>query len=162
LQGGANAYGGANFRAKLVGNAADQENLRALVTELPRGKDRWAGFQKLLDVMEATGRAPVKGSDTAFNQAIQREASGAGSVASRALEQGSQAGLGMKRAISDKWMQYRMGKNTEELAALLTDPDAMQLLVNLAKSRAESGSAQMISLRLLYMAERATAAEPSR
>lgn len=155
LQGGANAYGGANFRSKLIGNSADERNLKALVTNLPQGAQRWRGFEKLMEVMEATGRAPRKGSDTAFNQAIQKNMSGAGAPLSRAFEETSQIGLGLRQAISDKWMGYRMGRNTAELADLLTDPAAAPLLAELARSPANSARGNTIALRLLYMTDRA-------
>jgi hypothetical protein len=157
LQGGPNPYGGANFRAILVGNAADEANLRALVSNLPKGAQRWTGFNKFLEVMEATGKAPVKGSDTAFNTVGQKALGEAGGLVSRAFEQTSQAGLGVKRAISDRWLAYRMGQNTTELANLLTDPVAASTLAELARSPANSARAQTLTLRLLYMSDRAAA-----
>jgi hypothetical protein len=67
LKSGPDQYGGAGFRTALVGDPASARNIQAVVTQLPQGQQRWAGFKRFLDVMEATGWKPAKGSDTAFN-----------------------------------------------------------------------------------------------
>jgi hypothetical protein len=155
LKSGPDQYGGAGFRAALVGDPASMRNVEALVTSLPQGQQRWTGFQRFLDVMEATGFKPVKGSDTAFNQAIQTELKSARGPISAAIEEASKGGLGLKQAISDRWARYRMGQNTSELAWMLTDRQAAPLLRQLASAPVGSNRAAGIALRLTYLGERA-------
>lgn len=152
LSTGANQYGAAGFRAALVGDPASMNNLRAMVTQLPQGQARWAGFQRFLDVAEATGYRPVKGSDTAFNQAVQAELKSARGPIGAAIEEASKGGLGLKQAVTDMWARYRLGQNTGELARMLTDPQAAPLLRALARAPVNSTKAQAITLRLGILA----------
>ncbi len=64
-------YGGAGFASAVRGNPQQRQNLEAVVRALPEGETIWKGLDRLLTTMEATGYRPQKGSDTAFNQAIQ-------------------------------------------------------------------------------------------
>lgn len=155
LKSGPDQYGGAGFRAALVGDPASARNLEAVVSALPNGAQRWQGFQRFLDVMEATGYKPVKGSDTAFNQAIQKELQSARGPVGMAIEEASKGGLGLKKTIEERWARYRMGGNSGELARLLTDPRMAPLLRQLAQEPTGSGRAQYLALRLTFMAERA-------
>lgn len=65
-----NAFGGAKFRAQIMGNREQAANLEALV-KASGGDQAWAGFNRLMDVFEAQGTRMAPGSNTAFNaQAI--------------------------------------------------------------------------------------------
>src|SRR4051812_30867766 len=64
---GANQFGGAKFAAVVAGNGQQPTNLEAAVRALPNGDQRWDGFRRFLDTMEAIG------SMTAFNTEIQKE-----------------------------------------------------------------------------------------
>ena len=75
LKQGPDVYGGAGFRAALIGEPGKASNLRAALTELPNGARRLKGFDRFMDVLEATGYRPQTGSATDFNRAI-REARG--------------------------------------------------------------------------------------
>ena len=55
LQTGPNQAGGAKFRAALVGDSQQAANLEAAISALPNGRQRWDGFNRLLDMLEATG-----------------------------------------------------------------------------------------------------------
>jgi hypothetical protein len=170
LQGGANVYGGANFFKKVAGDGASMRNLEAMVTQLPDGANRWAGFQRFLDVMQATGYKAPKGSDTAFNLGIKEQMgqpgliagaveAGAGAAAGAAVGggAGSAAGgaMGVRRALSDRLAQWRMANGGDQVAWMLTSREAAPLLRQLANAPAGSNSAIGLSLRLSYVAERA-------
>lgn len=153
LKAGPDQYGGAGFRAQLVGDPASMRNVQAVITQLPQGHQRWAGFNRFLDVMEATGYKPAKGSDTAFNQAIQEQLKTQKSIAGAITETVTSGGLNIKQAISDGWARFRSGNTTEKLATMLTDPEAIPLLRQLARTPVGSARAQGLAVRLTYIAE---------
>lgn len=169
LQGGANVYGGANFFKQIAGDGASMRNLEAMVTQLPQGQQRWQGFQRFLDVMQATGYKAPKGSDTAFNIAIERQMSqpgvvagaveaGAGAVAGAAIGGGAGSAAGTvaatKRALSDRLAQFRMANGGDQVAWMLTSPEAAPLLRQLANAPAGGNRAIGLALRLSYVSER--------
>lgn len=171
LQGGANVYGGANFFKKIAGDDASLRNLEAMVTQLPMGQQRWGGFRNFLDAMQATGYKAVKGSDTAFNQATQQQLREGGLIG-KALETAAGAGAGgavgggvggaggaviaARRALSDRLANWRMANGGEQIAWMLTSPEAAPLLRRLSQVQPGSSQAIGLSLRLSYIAERAT------
>lgn len=162
LQGGANPYGGANFRAALIGTPAQEANLKAMVTALPRGDIRWQGLQKFLDIAEATGFKPQKGSDTAFNAVIQDSFKETGVFRGMA-EGATQAALGgsigrfsgLRRAFMDRIDRYKMGKNVEEFANLLTNTRNLRRWNDLVKAPEGSNKALAAAFRLLYIGQKA-------
>lgn len=131
LRTGQNSFGGANFAATLMGNQQQARTLEAAVRALPDGDARWEGFQKLIEVLQATGRRQVAGSQTAFNTVIQEElrrpAASLGNLATLALAPG-RAGTAVRAWYDD----LRFGKNTEALARIITDPNTGALLARIA------------------------------
>lgn len=148
LQGGDNQFGGAKFAATVAGNKQQRENLKTLVTE-SAGIQAWNGFEKMLDVMEAQGKRQPMGSATAFNQMIQEEF--------------KQGGLGQAGAlvtkpsrISTAYDEYRMGKNAQLLAKLLTDPDGINKLKEISNTAPNSAKTRLLVNSLLggYIAQK--------
>jgi hypothetical protein len=68
--GGSNAAGGAKFAAKIIGNAQQEMNLQAAVMALPGGPQRWQGFKRLMEVLQATGKRQPPNSATEFNRRL--------------------------------------------------------------------------------------------
>jgi hypothetical protein len=94
LQSGANQMGGAKFRAVLVGNPQQAANFEAAVRALPYGDQRLAGFNRFLDVMEATGTRQNIGSKTAYNAEFLK---GAARAASWRSAKGAANPIGSRR-----------------------------------------------------------------
>lgn len=169
LQGGANVYGGAKFFQRIAGDEASLRNLEAMVSNLPNGAQRWAGFHRFLDVVQATSYKAQKGSDTAFNQAIQQQMREGGAVAG-ALEGGAGAAagavfgggggsaagglMGIRRALSDRLMRWRMDRSSDQVAWMLTSREAAPILRQLANAPAGGRRAATLALRLTYLGER--------
>lgn len=180
-KGVASQYGGAGFASAIRGNAQQRHNLEAVMRALPDGEMRWAGLDRLLTTLEATGYRPAKGSDTAFNHAIQKEFQSGKTHVSQAVSdavtgmvagaaaggvKGGIAGLavGAKHGIGDAMMRTRMLASGEAVARLMFDPKALPDLRALAKSPAGSKNAELFTTRLLSLANAGAvpAREPAR
>jgi len=130
LRTGPNQFGGANFAAALIGNPQQARTLEAAVRALPDGDGRWEGFSRLMEVLQATGRRQVAGSQTAFNQVIQEElrrGRGLGNLATLAASP-TEALSSIRAWYND----LRLGRNTEALARIITDPNTGALLARIA------------------------------
>jgi hypothetical protein len=123
LQGGLNQFGGANFKAQLTGNAQQAENLAAAIRALPNGDAILPGFDRMLEIMGATGQRQRIGSQTAFNQELQASLK-SGSVIGEAATLAAGGGLRLPARIQEAFQRWNLGRNTDELARLLTDPQA--------------------------------------
>ncbi len=145
---GPNQFGGAKFAAVVAGNGQQAQNLEAAVRALPNGAARWQGFRRFLDVMEATGQRPQQGSATAFNTEIQREMKQGGLV-QEGLAAAKTGGMSMLRRFQDYRETMNLGRNTEQIARILTDPQSGRLLERLAV--APHSQAPVLALRLSYM-----------
>ena len=153
LQSGENQYGGATFRAKLIGNPQQKKNLEAAINALPGGADINKGMDILMDVMGATGKRQRIGSQTAFNADIQdRLKSGLLSKEAASILMG--AGVKWPTAVWDRLRLWNLGHNTEEIARLLTDPEAAAEFKALANAPTSSARAARALARLTYLAER--------
>ncbi|MFK5600260.1 hypothetical protein ACFZ8E_25155 [Methylobacterium sp. HMF5984] len=169
VKGIAAQYGGAGFASAVRGNPQQRHNLEAVLRVLPDGEMRAAAVDRLLTTLEATGYRPQKGSDTAFNQAIQKQlasgntpvgqaitsaASGAAAGASVGGFSGALGGgvVGLKHGISDAMTHARMMGNGEAVARLIYDPKALPDLRALSKSPPGSKNAELFTARLLRLA----------
>lgn len=150
LASGANQFGGAKFASIVAGNGQQARNLEAAVRALPNGDQRWDGFRRFLDVMEATGKRPQTGSATAFNQEIQRELK-QGGIAGEAATAVKTGGLSLVKRFTEFREQLNAGRNSTQIANLLTRPDAARILGQLAETPEGAARAQILALRLSYM-----------
>jgi hypothetical protein len=157
LQSGANQAGGAKFRAALVGNRQQAENLEAAVRALPHGDQVWTGFNRLLDVLEATGTRQNVGSRTAYNAASLKDQATSGIVGETAKGFANPFGRGAQ-FIADRYERYRLGANLNELADILTRPDAVNQLRAIARMPVGGGQARNTTIRLLTAANTETQA----
>jgi hypothetical protein len=164
----ASQYGGAGFASAIRGNAQQRHNLEAVMRALPEGETRWAALDKLLTTLEATGYRPSKGSDTAFNAAIQERLKSGTPVAAAisdavtgAVAGGTAAGplgaaagglVGVRRAAANVLGDRARDLNNAAIARIFTDPQAVPDLRALAKSAPGSKNAELFTHRLLTLA----------
>lgn len=127
LQGGPSEFAGAAARAKIYGDRQMRRNVRAALSELPNGNHLATGFERLMEVFQATGRRQRIGSQTAFNQEYQKSLQGG-----RLL---GEATTGARRALRERYQQWRLGRNMDDLARLFTDQGAQQRLIELSRMR---------------------------
>lgn len=154
LQSGANQFGGAGFAAAIRGNAQQRANLEAAIKALPDGETRLTALNKFLDVVEATGTRQRTGSQTAFNtEALQTLRKGG--PLSELATSAAGGGITLPARIRQAFDDIRLGRNTEKIAKILVDPNALPLLNRLAKEPATSSRAVNISARLLFLGESA-------
>lgn len=151
LQSGANQFGGAGFVATLKGNPQQAENLSAAVRGVA-GPDAAKGFDTFLDVVAATGQRQRIGSQTAFNQEMQDVLRRGGAIG-EAANIAATGGIKLPGKIKDAYEQWRLGKNTEQIARLITDPNALPLFRRLAQEAPGSSRAQAMVARLTAMAQ---------
>lgn len=153
LQGGANQFGAAGFAKKLAGNIQQRSNLQAAIEALPNGNRIWEGFDNFLEAAEATGTRQAKGSLTAFNAAELKAMSGSGAVG-EAVKTAASPGKWWS-VVNDKWSQWKLGKNLDELARILTDPNSAPVLKRIASMPSGSREAGYLVSRLMLQAENA-------
>lgn len=157
LQGGANQFSGAKFAKELVGNPQQRANLQAAVQALPNGSARWNGFERLLDVMQATGTRQPRGSMTAFNE-MELRGLQSGSLPAEFAKTGASPGKWMS-LVHDKWSKFQMGSNLDELARIITDPRAAPMLERVSRMPTNSQQAGLMVSRILL--QNSSAAEKS-
>lgn len=154
LVSGANQFGGAKFRAALMGNKRQAENFEASIRALPNGDVTWQGFNKFLDVLEATGRRPAVGSNTAEKLAMQNELKSGGFMGETANAIGT-GGLTIPRRLRDWYQDLQGGKNSAQLADILLDPKSVNIFRALASEKTGVPASVALATRLTYMGERA-------
>jgi hypothetical protein len=160
LQSGPNQAGGAKFVARLVGNPQQRENLRAAVEALPNGADKWQGFEKFLDIVEATGTRQAIGSKTAFNAQELAQLGGGGAV-SEIVKTGASPGKWMT-LVHDKWSRWQFGNNLDDLARIITDPKSGPLLQSIAKLPVDSREGLLTTLRIIAQSQNAASRDERR
>lgn len=153
LQGGPNQFGGAKFANRLVGNIQQRANLQAAVEALPNGHQLWQGFDNFLEAVEATGTRQAKGSLTAFNAAELKGMGGSGAVG-EAVKTGLSPGKWWN-VVNDKWSQWKLGSNLDELARIFTDPQSGPVLKRIVAMPKGSREAAYLASRLILQAENA-------
>lgn len=151
LQGGANQFGAAGYAKALVGNIQQRANLQAAVEALPNGKQLWQGVDNFLEAAEATGTRQAKGSLTAFNAQELKAMSGSGLVG-EAVKTGLSPGKWWS-VVNDKWSQWKLGRNLDELARIFTDPKSAPVLKRIAGMPKGGREAQYLVSRLILQAE---------
>lgn len=150
LQSGANQFGGAGFAAKLRGNPQQAANLEASIRALPNGDDVWQGFNRFLTVLEAQGQRQRIGSQTAFNaEAIKDLQSGNALGTGATLAAG--AGVSWPRKALETVERWRLGRNVDEIARLITDPQGARIFSELSRVGSDARVVHN-SIRLLYLA----------
>lgn len=155
LASGENQFGGPKFATTIAGNPQQRKNLEALVTS-SSGKDAWKGFEKFLDVVEAQGQRMPANSATAFNEMAKGELSSG--MASKILTP-------LKPSNVVAWAEnMQLGKNADMLAKMLTDPDSVSKLEELARTGPKSAKTQALvnALAGSYIAQKPAITEESK
>lgn len=140
VQSGANRMSGANFRKNIFGNDAQRANLKTMIEEVASAQGQnprevWSGFQKMLDVFEATGRTPGIGSQTDIRGEMGRMSRQ--SKAAGALEVVSTTPTA---SVAGWWRDVVSRGAYRELADVFTSPDAIAQMRKLAKMRTGSSA----------------------
>lgn len=150
LQSGANQFGGAGFVAKLKGNPQQAANLEASVRALPNGDQVWDGFNRFMRVLEAQGQRQRIGSQTAFNaEALKDLAQGSALGTGATIAAGG--GLSWPRKALEVVERWRVGRNVDEIARLITDPQGARVFGKLAGVKEGAGLTGNV-IRLLFLA----------
>ena len=138
VQAGANLKAGANFRKAVYGTKAQKKIMKEAM-----GPERFQLFEKLMDVLEATGRVPTSQSMTEpAQQAAKREAIEAAPVMARAGE-GTLPGVG---ALRSWWVDAKLGKWRTKLAKAITSPDSIKELEKLNRLKDSPNSRAAFSI----------------
>jgi hypothetical protein len=143
LSAGASPWGGSKFRASIMGNETQAANLEAAIRSLPNGDRAWQAFNNLMDVFAAQGKRQAAGSSTEFNRQITGELSeGLSNVIPRPVS-----------ALQNWWQRLVYDHNTEQVARLLTNPDAVNTLRRLSMYRPSSDRAALIASEALALTD---------
>jgi hypothetical protein len=149
LQTGPSQFGGASFAAALRGNAQQAENLNAAITAL-HGPEVAKGFDRALEIMEATGQRQRIGSMTSFNEELKTALKTGGTVAS-AVPVITSAGLKLPTRFEKAFERWNMGRNVDQIAHLLTDPAGTEAFRRLALAPSTGRQASLAAGRLAYL-----------
>lgn len=131
VKGTTEQYRGAQFANNLLKNNNQAQSLEAAIRALPNGDTQWTGFRRLLDVFEAQGQRLLPGSPTSFNQQL------AGTLEKN-------LGRGLKSFGTDLWANWNIQRRSQELARILTDPEGVALLRQLAVTGPNTARAQQL------------------
>ncbi|KAB7782171.1 hypothetical protein [Methylorubrum populi] len=174
VRGVARQYGGAGFASAVRGNGQQRHNLEAAIRALPDGDTLWTGLDRMLTTLEATGYRPQKGSDTAFNQAIQsrlKEGTGTVGQAITDVVSGGVAGatvggpggalggalVGARRGGTKVIQEMRIRRDGEAIACILTDPQAIPMLRLLGTQNPGGRGAEILTSKLIQLGGRGVA-----
>jgi len=137
VQAGTNFSAGANFRKAVFGTKNQKQIMREAM-----GPDRYATFEKLMDVLEATGRVQRGQSMTEpAQQAARAEMREAAPIVDK------MRGVGGLGGLRDWWIDTKVGDWRATLAKAITSPDGVLELEKLRKLKGlDPGSKNAISI----------------
>lgn len=158
LQSGANPALGVNWRKVVYGNPEQRDILNAYFTEVDPTGAAGRGFEKLMSVLERTGKTPGMGSPTATR--LQTADTMANSAVPTAAGMGAAATLGAAGIpvagafmVGNKSLSYIQRAAREmgsaDIAKALTAPNAVEKLKALAKRDPASAPALRSTLAIL-------------
>ena len=144
---------GAKFAVKVAGTPQAKANLNAILESVARANkvspgEYRTGWQKLVEVLSRTARIPGAGSPTAQRQELARQAADPSFVGKAAdalnLTKGSVLGQ-----IADRSREASQGRNYEMLARIFTDPNSVDIIRRLARTKPDSIAAQYLLAELM-------------
>jgi len=140
----ASQTGGAKFAARLTDNPLRSENVSAAIRALPNGEALDRGFSRLIEIMQATGQRQGIGSRTSFNNEALAElrTGGPAAEAGQALATG---GLKLPGRIVDALQTWRLGKNLDRLAELMTTAEGGRRLAQLADAKTSASTIALLN-----------------
>lgn len=146
---GPNERPGAAAAARLTPTEGREDALVAAFRALPGGQQAAAGFQRLMNVLEAQQFAPPTNSRTAQRTEMAQRAGGGARAAANPVGE-------FKRFVED----WSRNANTESLARALTTPEGFNMLRALAGIQGPEAAERLIGRILTYeRARRAGEAE---
>ncbi len=152
----ASPFIGAGFASTLQANPQIAERLAGALDALPNGAAIAPGFQRFLESLRATGRRrPAKptGSFAAEPMpGVKLDTAGTSGAAGASVQGAAAGGCKWPSPIDKKIERWRLGRNLDELADLLVNPEAGQRFRQLANAPAGSAKARTIALRLAVLA----------
>ena len=156
LQNGPNQFGGAKFASTIQGNKQQKANLQSLVQE-SAGMQAYQGFERVLNNLEAQGTRQGAGSATSFNNQFQKELSEGGALAAAKL-------VFKPSEVATKYEEWQLGKNANKLADMLTNPDSIKQLQDLARTKPNTAKERLLvnSLTGGYVAQKPEMTEESK
>jgi hypothetical protein len=156
LQNGPNQFGGAKFAATIQGNKQQKENLQALI-QSSAGMQAYQGFERVLNNLEAQGTRQGAGSATSFNNQFQRELSEGGPLAAAKL-------VFKPSEVATKYEEWQLGKNANKLADLLTNPEGVAQLKELARTKPNTAKERLLVNSIIggYVAQKPEITEESK
>jgi hypothetical protein len=105
-----------------------------------------------LDIMAATGQRQRPGSMTSFNTEMKSNVGGVSGAIAGAGKHVVGAGFKWPAAVSRKFEQWSLGRNLDQLADLMVNPEAATRFRQLANAPIGSGKALAIATRLAVLA----------
>jgi hypothetical protein len=156
LQNGPNQFGGAKFASTIQGNKQQKANLQTLIQE-SAGMQAYQGFERVLNNLEAQGTRQGAGSATSFNNQFQRELSEGGPLAAAKL-------VFKPSEVATKYEEWQLGKNANKLADMLTNPDSIKQLQDLARTKPNTAKERLLVNSLMggYVAQKPEITEESK
>jgi chorismate mutase len=135
---------GAKFYLGVFGTAEKKAALKSAMSP-----EQFAGFERLMQVLKATGRVPRAGSPTQPLQAVDKaESRRAGSRVVQSIGAVTEPwSIGPK--LANLWDEVAKGKHTEKLAEIVTSPGNMTRLRELARLSPFNERARIVAGELL-------------
>jgi hypothetical protein len=104
-----------------------------------------------MQTLEATGERQRAGSGTTFNEAITQRLKAGGPVGTTVAAFGG-AFTKVPAKIMDKYGQWAVGQNLDQIADLFVNPEAGHLFEQLASGKVGLPKARAIAIRLVSLA----------
>ena len=117
----------------------------------------YQGFERVLENLEAQGTRQGAGSQTASNLQMQRQLGEGGPLAAAKL-------VFKPSEVANKYEEWQLGKNANKLATILTSPDSIDQLKELARTKPTSAKAQTLINSLVggYVAQKPSMTEENK
>ncbi len=155
LLSGENRNAGALFAKEVYGTPQQAENLQAMIkqTALSNGNNpnaTWKGFENLMTVLERTGRIPGVGSQTTPRRQLNTELS-----RSKLAATGDLISTSPLSSVNKAIRQWQEQGRYKELAQILTDPNSVEKIEQLARMQPNSRKARFLVSQVLNLSREA-------
>ena len=134
LQGGANQFAGARFVSRLLGNPTQADTLHAGLDAIDPSGAMSSEAATLADILASGGQRMPIGSRTAFNEAEMNPLSQAPGII-RMIHAGDP--LEIPKNLGNFLGTRLAGRNFDQLAGMVTDPDTESVLARVLAARAQ-------------------------
>lgn len=132
---------GARFRNRLYGNDQVRKNLQSAIKAVPGSEKSLRGLDRMMEIFEATGQRQPKGSMTTFNSQVAKEMERSGIIGESAKGIAS-----LTASWRERFAEWTLGKNSKELARIITDPHAKDMLARMLRVNPNSDAAKFLAI----------------